>query len=119
MRNAGSLQTEFEIEVREDRTRCILRLIGELDTGGTEKLVRALHWADEGTAESILVDLDQLTFIDSAGLRVLVLANGRGERATRPLRFTRGSGQVARVLEQTALDRVLKFVDAHEAKVST
>jgi len=59
-----------------------------------------------------LLDLEKLTFIDAAGLSVLVMAwhrsVGNGDR----LRVTRGRDSVAYMLHLTALDTVLPFTRA-------
>ena len=57
---------------------CIIELVGELDLDGAPRLEEALRAAEAGDAASIVVDLGQLEFIDSTGLRLLVLAADRG-----------------------------------------
>lgn len=57
---------------------------------------------------SIVVDLDGVTFMDSAGVHVLLkfsLAHGNGTR----LALTRGSRQVRRLFAVTGVERYLAF----------
>jgi anti-anti-sigma factor len=88
---------------------CIIELIGELDLDGAPRLEEELRAAETGDAASIVVDLGQLEFIDSTGLRLLVMA---AERSA-PGRFSllRGPKQVHRVFEITDMVDRLPFAD--------
>ncbi len=87
----------------------IIELIGELDLDGAPQLEEELHDAESGDAASIVVDLGGLEFIDSTGIRLLVLAAER----SRDGRFSllRGPQQVHRVFELTDLVDRLPFAD--------
>ena len=73
----------------------IIELMGELDLDGAPRLEEALRDAEAGDASSIVVDLGGLDFIDSTGLRLLVMAAERSDHG----RFSllRGPKQVHRV----------------------
>ena len=87
----------------------IIELIGELDLDGAPRLEEELRDAEAGDATSIVVDLGQLEFIDSTGLRLLVMAAERSQDG----RFSllRGPKQVHRVFEITDLVDRLPFAD--------
>jgi anti-sigma B factor antagonist len=87
----------------------IIELIGELDLDGAPRLEEALRDAEAGDATSIVVDLGALEFIDSTGLRLLVMAAERSQGG----RFSllRGPKQVHRVFEITDLVDRLPFAD--------
>ncbi len=87
----------------------IIELIGELDLDGAPRLEEELRDAEAGDATSIVVDLGQLEFIDSTGLRLLVMAADRSQDG----RFSllRGPQQVHRVFEITDLVDRLPFAD--------
>lgn len=87
----------------------IIELVGELDLDGAPRLEAALRDAEAGDASSIVVDLSALDFIDSTGLRLLVMA---AERSTDG-RFSllRGPKQVHRVFEITDLATRLPFAN--------
>ncbi len=87
----------------------IIELIGELDLDGAPQLEGALRDAEAGDATSIVVDLGGLEFIDSTGLRLLVMAAERSKDG----RFSllRGPKQVHRVFEITDLVDRLPFAD--------
>jgi anti-sigma B factor antagonist len=101
----GSLAVRSE---REGEAH-IIELIGELDLDGAPKLEQALREAEAGDASSIVVDLGALDFIDSTGLRLLVMAAERSPEG----RFSllRGPKQVHRVFEITDLVERLPFAD--------
>jgi anti-sigma B factor antagonist len=87
----------------------VIELIGELDLDGAPRLEEELRQVEAGDAESIVVDLGSLEFIDSTGIRLLVMAAERcGEG-----RFVllRGPKQVHRVFEITDLAERLPFAD--------
>ena len=93
---------------REGEAR-IIELIGELDLDGAPRLEEALREAEASDASSIVVDLGGLEFIDSTGLRLLVMAAERSKDG----RFSllRGPKQVHRVFEITDLVDRLPFAD--------
>jgi anti-anti-sigma factor len=72
-------------------------------------LEHALRKAEASRAIRILVDLEKLTFIDAAGLSVLVMAWRRSVSNGDRLRVTPGRGDVANLFDLTALDTVLPF----------
>ena len=88
----------------------IIELVGELDLDGAPRLDEALREAEASDAASIVVDLGRLDFIDSTGLRLIVMAAERSPEG----RFSllRGPKQVHRVFELTDLVDRLPFADA-------
>lgn len=99
----------LEIKTGQEGDTYVVRLIGELDLAASEEAEEALLQAQESKAATILLDIDELRFIDSEGLRILLRAKRRDEPGGR-LRVTRGNGHVAEMLRLTGLDRTLPFV---------
>lgn len=95
--------------VRSERTgdTQVIRLVGELDLDGAPRLEEELRNAEAGDAATIVVDLGELEFIDSTGLRMLVVASDRVGDGR--LSILRGPDQVHRVFELTALADKLPF----------
>ena len=89
-----------------------LVLAGEVDLTTAGALEGAVQNAERGNPAAIVLDMDQLSFIDSSGLRVLLLAARRGQRVRRRLVLVNVSRSIRRVLELTALDRTLLIADA-------
>lgn len=87
----------------------IIELIGELDLDGAPRLEEELRSVEASDAESIVVDLGQLEFIDSTGIRLIVMACERSEEGR--VSLLRGPKQVHRVFEITDLADRLPFAD--------
>ncbi len=97
------------IEVVERDGVVVVSVEGEVDLGAAPELEESLNRVAAGHASSIVVDLDRVSFMDSAGVHVLLqfsLAQGNGRR----LAFTPGSRQVQRLFEVTGVRRYLQFV---------
>jgi anti-anti-sigma factor len=99
----------FEIEVTVDRDVVVVRVKGELDLAGRSRLDGVLADSEAGEARRIVLDLDQLTFIDAAGLYGLDAASARSADSGSRMRMTRGKGEVASIFRLTSLDRTLPF----------
>lgn len=84
---------------------------GELDLGGCPDLELAIEDAERTEARRIILDLEQLTFIDACGLRTLLKASRRSAANGSRLEITRGRGDVAKLFRLTALDEGLPLVD--------
>jgi anti-anti-sigma factor len=70
-----------------------------------------LEHAAESNATLIVVDLDEVGFIDSSGLHVLLRHATRSSQDGRRLRLTRGSQQAQRLFRLTGTIDRLPFVD--------
>ena len=58
-----------------------------------------------------MLDLRELAFMDSTGLRVIVAADSRAREQARRLVIVRGTDTVQRIIEMTRLDERLEIVD--------
>ena len=93
------------IEVR-DAGRVRVRLRGELDLAGAPTVSDRLRRLRERD-EPVLLDLDELAFIDMSGLRVLLAAAEGASRDDWSFAVTRGSAQVRRLIGLVPLERQL------------
>jgi anti-anti-sigma factor len=92
-----------------------LRLRGDLDMAGVVELERELERLEASRPDVVLLDLRELTFLDSSGLRSLLAADNRARRRGRRLELVRAPAGVQRVFEIALLDRRLTFVELPEA----
>jgi anti-sigma B factor antagonist len=92
----------------------LLRAKGDLDAYTAPGLRTQLHDATAGDADLVVVDLADITFIDSAGLGALVGAHRRMREGGGRLRIVRPPALVARAFELTGLDEVLDLRDDSE-----
>jgi anti-sigma B factor antagonist len=99
----------FAITAAKKGDSYVICVEGELDLSGCPRLEHALREAESSHAIRVLLDLEKLTFIDAAGLSVLVMAWHRSMSNGNRLGVTRGRGNVADMFHLTALDTVLPF----------
>jgi anti-anti-sigma factor len=99
----------FTVRVGDDRT--VIALSGELDTDSVADLRLALTRALDSTA--VEIDMAQVTFMDSSGLRELIGAYKRREAAGGSLRIVEPSTRVERLLKLTG--QYERFIDAGDS----
>jgi len=104
--------TILEFETRELEGRAHVTLRGELDLSTADKVERELFRIEETGPELVVLDLSELTFLDSTGLRMIVGADQRARQSDRRLTVVRGPATVQRVFEITKLDGRLEMVDS-------
>lgn len=92
----------WEIEDRDSRTS--LRLRGELDLPTVAACKAPLFEALQRPAPVVVVDLSELSFIDSTGLRLLLDLKRALELAGTKLKLGEISAPAARVLEISGVD---------------
>jgi len=89
----------------------VIALKGELDLAGTAALEQELAAAED---DAVVLDLRGLDFIDSTGLRAIVVAATDAERDGGRFALVAGSEPVMRVFDVTRMRERLPFVDAPE-----
>lgn len=92
-----------------------LVLAGELDLSSASQVEEILKDLEEHNPQLIVLDLRELTFMDSTGLRVMVSADARARDASRRLAIVQGPEAVHRVFRITGLDDHLEIVETPEA----
>ena len=68
-----------------------LALTGELDIAGAARVEQELERIEREPPATIVLDLRELAFMDSTGLRVIVAADGRAREQARRLVIVRGT----------------------------
>ena len=101
----------FAIQVVKSDHTTHLRPAGELDIASTPALEEAIAEATAQPGASLVLDLRELTFMDSTGLRTLAQTNARAEPGGFSLAIVRGPRQIERVLEISGLGALLPLVD--------
>lgn len=90
----------------EGRT-ATLRAAGELDIATSGWLLAAAEQLCNTDVTTIVVDGIGLSFVDSAGLRALVVAHDRASTQGIDLRVSPASDALGKVLAMTGLDQLL------------
>lgn len=86
-------------------------LDGDVDIASADEIEARIRSAEVEEPAVILIDLRQVSFLDSSGLRLILGAVVRAEAAGRRLVLVRGPERVQRVFELTNLQSRLEFVD--------
>lgn len=98
----------FGIAVRINREHAQLTLAGEIDmSSGDEVRHRAQYYLDEPKIAHVVADLDALTFIDSGGLRALLLCRRYADDVGKTFAIEHHHGHIAEVVETAGLTRYL------------
>jgi anti-anti-sigma factor len=99
-------QPEFSVMRRRAGDTVVVVAEGEIDLATVDELQTALHAAGEG-ATQVLLDLRAVTFIDSAGVRLVLEAM----RTLPDFAVVRGGAEVARVFRLVGLDERVRIID--------
>ena len=102
----------FELRVVRSESRMHIAPTGELDIATAPQLEQAISEATSEPVSELVLDLRELTFMDSTGLRTLAQANVKAEQAGTALSIWRGPRQIERVLEISGLGPLLPPADA-------
>ena len=103
-------QEHLRVDVRREADRVVLRLEGELDLASSPILERALGAAEVTQAPLLVLDLDELSFVDSTGLRVILLAHEAARSRAQEFAITPGSPQVQRLLSITSVAEHMRVI---------
>ena len=99
----------FTVEVRDRGPITALLLAGELDLATAPQLRAAIDQLVGDGRRRLLIELDRLTFCDSAGLNTFVQGDRECSTHGGWLRLTGARGHVARVLALSEMDAVLGY----------
>jgi anti-anti-sigma factor len=101
----------FDVTSEQRGDTVHVRLSGELDISSAAKVEDELARAEPERPELIILDLRNLAFMDSTGLRLLIAADTRARQQGRRLAIVRGPEAVQRVFRITRLEERLEIVD--------
>ena len=87
----------FEVETDEAEGVPRVRLIGELDLGGFDRLDDLLATMQANGHADLLIDLRGLTFLDSSGLHAIVRAHERARDHDGTVRLIPGPPAIQRL----------------------
>ncbi len=98
-----SAQEHLRVDARSEQDRVVLHLTGELDLASSAIFERALEDPALAAAPLLVLDLDDLKFVDSTGLRIILLAHEGARARGQEFAITPGSPQVQRLLSITSV----------------
>jgi anti-anti-sigma factor len=101
----------LEVTTQDSGGQVTVSLKGELDLSSVGKVEEELKRVEADGPSLLVLDLSQLTFLDSTGLRAVVTADERARGDGRRLVVVRGPDAVQRVFSITRLEERLEMVD--------
>ncbi len=101
------------LELRTEHDQGTPRLVvsGELDLASAEELEANLKQLESSEPEVLMLDLRELEFMDSTGLRTVIAADARAKERGGRLVVVRASEEVDRVFRLTRMDQHLELID--------
>jgi anti-sigma B factor antagonist len=100
----------FELRINKGADSILIVLSGELDLGSAPQLEEAFEFAQRNEVRHVTVDLRDLTFLDSTGVRVFLEADLATRNGRAGISFIAGPRKVMQVLEITAVGDRLTWV---------
>lgn len=108
---------ELDIQSEHESDQCLLTLQGEVDVYTAPALKERLVDLIESGCSNVVVDLEQVSFIDSSGLGVLVSALRRARERDGAVRIVCTRENILKIFRITGLDKVFPvFAEAAEAR---
>lgn len=103
----------FGVEVERRGKLLFLSLSGELDLASVESFEQAVRSSSDRAKEvaAVAIDLRDLAFIDSSGLRALLKTQDELAEKGLDLAVVRGRGQVGEVFEVAGIGKCLPTLD--------
>jgi anti-anti-sigma factor len=101
----------MEIRVSNRNGAAWVRLKGEFDLAAAADIEQRLAQVEHQLPSTLVLDLRELTFIDSTGLRTILGADARARRDGRRLMVVPGPPPVHRVFRIALLDQRLDFLE--------
>jgi anti-anti-sigma factor len=101
----------FHTYLERERGLPVVVAVGELDLASVAPFEAVLTEAETEDVTSVIVDLRQLTFIDSSGLHSLVRASKRAADGGRRIVLTRAPRSVQGAFDITLLAERFEWVD--------
>jgi anti-sigma B factor antagonist len=110
---------DFEATTDEEQVVPVLRVRGEIDVASAPEFHASLSDLVGQGSEIVLVDMSEVSFIDSTGLGVLVGTEKEMRQDGRQLQLKVNQPQILRLLELTGLDEIFTVVSGTDDAVRT
>ncbi len=107
---APDVENPLSVTTSNANGQTVIAAVGEVDAASADTLRAAIFEAVDGGESSLAVDMSEVSFIDSSGLRVLIAGYKAAESAGGALTVQAPSDAVVRLLEITG--QLERFVTA-------
>lgn len=109
----------MQINVSEDSGVTVIAVEGRVDSSSANYLGQTLNTSLEQGANRLVVDLEAVDYVSSAGLREFVSALKRAREDDGDLRLASPTQRVREVLELSGLDSVLAVYESRPDAVAS
>ncbi len=99
----------FEAQVAGTTAHPLLRIRGTLDVGSIRPVLQLVRKLELRGAQTLTIDLEGVTFIDAAGLRVLTTSRQRARAFGCSLVLSNPSRRVRRLLDLCGLEHLFQI----------
>ena len=107
--------TTLSLETREEGEQVRIALGGELDLSSALTFDEEIRRAEERRPHTIVLDLRELKFLDSTGLRLIVAAHKRARKRGHRFAVVQGCEAVQRIFRLAGVTDRLEVVDERPA----
>jgi anti-sigma B factor antagonist len=101
---------QLTIDTRREPDRVVVALDGELDMANAPRLQSTIEQAAIEEDAMLVLDLRELQFMDSTGLRIILWARDRCQETGREFALTPGSPQVQRLLSVSGAGEHMRII---------
>ncbi|HZO60138.1 MAG TPA: STAS domain-containing protein [Solirubrobacterales bacterium] len=109
-REAADAATRVSLSIADGTA--LLTAGGQLDLTCGDRFIACLREARDSEPQRLVVDLREVTFIDSTGLSLLLKSDGLARQNQFDLHIVRSPAEIVQaVLEATGVDKFLPLVD--------
>ncbi len=102
----------LDCTVEEHANVMLIRLKGRLDLSNVDQIKPVFQQVLQTTHRNVLVDLEELTFMDSSGLSLLIGTFKRVRLGTGDMRLAAVNNTIYKLFEITRLVRVFEMFDS-------
>ena len=105
----------MKIDYRQADGVTVVNLSGRLDSASSGEVMDQLNGLVNGGAAKLVVNLKDLTYISSAGLRSILVAAKLTKALNGDMRLCEPNGLVSKILEDSGFANLIK-IDNHEGQ---
>ena len=103
---------DFSVRTEQRDAAAVVIPSGELDIATAPALEQELDRAFESSSARVVLDLRELEFIDSSGLRTLLMARRRADIARAHFSLVAGDRALQRTLEIAGIHQIFEWTPA-------
>jgi anti-anti-sigma factor len=107
----GVADEGFSVTIAPGPGPTTVAVVGDLDADTADQTARALDEALDRAAGDVVIDGSRLTFLDSAGVEVLVVARNRLAARGDELELRDLAASPRRIVEMLSLDQLVRVTD--------